>query len=285
MRLSYLNLGDTVGYDEYNALVYMLQTRDYPISETIKLMPSGYTGKLGTYSLTYDKDYLAFRDDDLQILNNEGYFKVSCVSNLNATFTLIFQGNEYVSSSDGTIIVDLAGYANNLLISNSFTIKIHYNTPYIMNQMGDDNKISSTSELKEVISTLEPDEILTLTDNITHDLTAPIPINKKVVIKSDTSVTFTPATGIKSNIFTVDDNYSLTLENLIFDGINDTENGGVIYNKGITNLNNIRFSNCQATGYGGCIYNEYGEVHTENCTFTNCTAKDGAGIYNAGDTE
>jgi hypothetical protein len=75
MRLSYLNLGDTVGYDEYNALVYMLQTRDYPISETIKLMPSGYTGKLGTYSLTYDKDYLAFRDDDLQILNNEGYFK------------------------------------------------------------------------------------------------------------------------------------------------------------------------------------------------------------------
>jgi hypothetical protein len=39
------------------------------------------------------------------------------------------------------------------------------------------------------------------------------------------------------------------------------------------------------TGYGGCIYNEYGEVHTENCTFTNCTAKNGAGIYNAGDTE
>lgn len=281
MRMKYLGLGERVGNDEFNCLVHVLLSRDYEISEMIYLNPTGFYGHYGVYVFNYNSTTIAYRDADLQVLDNTGSFSVKCNSELNATFKLYINGFVFVSNSNGEIIVDLSKFENDLLIPNNFKIEIEYNEPYINSKINTSGVISKTSELKEVIDTVEPDEVINLNSDVVHDLTSPIKINSNVTIKG-TGVISNP-NNVAGNLFIVDDDYTLHLEGITFTGFTNTGDGGVIYNNGVLSLNSCVFSNDSSSGNGGAVYNNKGDVYSDYCKFNDCKAVNGAGIFNVGD--
>lgn len=307
MRLPFLQLGDTVREDEINALIHLLITRDYPLYEIIQLKPDGFTGKLGTYTLqplnnNLLEESIAYRGDDIEILNTNKDFKLQCNSKLKATFTLeipcITEENtieilNFVSNNNGEIIISpssITNNTNNLKWDNNFKINVTYNGPYINPVYGEDNIINYTSELQQAINTSNNDTILQLTDTtIIHDIISHINVNNNLTIKGPATVkNLNPDNHTR--LIEVDNNATLTFENITFEGFSDV-NGGCIYNNGKLSIKNCKFKNCQAipetgiddTGYGGAIYNNYGEVYSTQNTYTNCEAVNGAGIYNKGD--
>lgn len=281
MRMGYLRLGDRVGNDEFNCLIHVLLSRDYDISEEVYLNPTGFFGHYGIYVFTYNSNSIAYRDADIQVLDNTGSFTVKCNSELNATFKLYINEYVFISNSNGEIIVDLNKFENGLLLPNKFKVEVEYNEPYINSKINTSGVISKTSELKEAIDTVEAGEVINLSDNVEHDITAPIKINSDVIIKGTAIIS--NSNNVVGNLFVVDDDYTLHLEGITFDGFTNSGDGGVIYNNGVLSLNACVFSNDTSSGNGGAVYNNKGEVYSDYCKFNNCKAVNGAGIFNVGD--
>ena len=284
MRLDFLQVGDNFGFDEYNAFVHILLSKKYQITENIQLNPEGYTGKFADYYLEYNPANVAFRGDDIQVLNDEATLKITCVSDLTCRFALTFQGETFYSN-EGIIIVDLFEVATDEIINNSFTVEIFYDTPYIEDKITGD-AIATTSDLREAIDTIEEGETLTLASTVIHDITESIMIKSSVTIQGATEGSTISSDGTHRNpLFVVDNNAELRISDVEFHNFTNNNNpvGAVIYNRGILNIVDSKFYKCNAAYDGACIYNEYGDVFSDTVTYEECSARNGAGIFNKGD--
>ncbi|MDD1680100.1 MAG: hypothetical protein LUQ35_00680, partial [Methanoregula sp.] len=77
------------------------------------------------------------------------------------------------------------------------------------------------------------------------------------------------------------DGGSLELVSSTFTRCSAAENGGAIAARGDTLLEDVTFSGCTATGYGGAVYIFGGSVTTDSSLFTGCTATLGGGAIAA----
>ena len=117
---------------------------------------------------------------------------------------------------------------------------------------------------------------------MTHDLDAPITINKTITLKPRNNTTL--ISGENNNnvkLFNITNTGQLYLENIHFQDWTTTTNnekGGVIYNNGELNMNNCIFYDCTNTNGDGIIYS-LGNINSDHTEFNTCTSKNGGALY------
>jgi len=91
-----------------------------------------------------------------------------------------------------------------------------------------------------------------------------------------------PESLSNGGIFIVEKGASLNLHDGILQGGNSGRSGGGIDNNGTLSLENVQVKNCQTGQNGGAIYNTGNLTLADNVTIQNCKAVNGGGIYNEG---
>lgn len=282
MRLDYFGLGNTARVDEFNALSTILLHENISIQEKIMLLSEGeYKGTFASYSTTFEEGVIDYRDEDFVIKDNDNILKITCDSEVNCYFVLTFLDKEFVSNKNNEIIVDLSYFENETVVPNQFTIGVKYDSPYIQLVDGGDG-INTTSELLEAIQLANNEAIILLENSLTHDLDAPITINKTITLKPRNNTTL--ISGENNNnvkLFNITTTGQLYLENIHFQDWTTTTNnekGGVIYNNGELNMNNCIFYDCTNTNGDGIIYS-LGNINSDHTEFNTCTSKNGGALY------
>ena len=295
MKLNYFKIGDVVKEDEINALISIFFNNQDKIKDTMVMDMDGYETDFGTYITkfydTYNDEskagYLSTNvytmGEKLVIKRPIGYIKVTCQNRLNCTYSIMFKGREY-QSGGGVISIPLQDFADEfdenefLMVDNKFDVKIKYKTPFIKDIKGDDHIINTTEELNNIIETAEDNEIIriNINNNIQHNITSPIGIDKKTVII--TGGNFISKTGVRNRIFNVTSDSRLELNNVSFTNFpNCNSDGGLINNAGECVIRDCSFITCVTTGNG--IIKSTGNLAIENTSFASCRAKNGGAIF------
>ena len=282
MRLDYLGLGDTARVDEFNALGTILLHENTNILDKIMLPYEGeYKGAFASYSAVFEEEVIDYRDEDFVIKDNDNVLKIVCDSEVNCYFVLQFMDKEFVSNKNNEILVDLSYFENETVVPNQFDVGIKYDSPYISLVDGGDG-INTTSELMEAIQLANNEAVILLENNITHDLSTPITINKTIHLQPRNSTTLITGTNNDDvKLFNITNEGKLHLEKIHFEDFTTTtsnEKGAVIYNNGELNMNNCIFYNCNNTNGEGIIYSQ-GNINSNKTEFNTCTSRNGGALY------
>lgn len=276
MRLNFFKLGDVLRVDEINAVSTILMENEVDIKGHIKLEEDGYVGIFANYLLHYAEDTIAFREEDLVVKNPSETIMIECSSDFNCYYTIKFGQQQYVSNQQNQIVIPLSEFEVDDIIPNDFIVSIKYKKPYISAVDGSDG-INLTSELEELIRVSEDNAIITLNENIVHDITEPIIINKNISLKSDTRITIQGSNH--GQLFNISDAGKLIVDNIVFDGFkSDNVDGTIISNDGKLYLNNCAFTNSENRTNDGIIYNT-GLMYSEGSVFLNCKSKNGGALF------
>lgn len=290
--------------DQYNNPI-LDENGDYQYIDRVDYLNEGIIIK--NYLIVDENgDPILDGDGNFQYEDMTGYILIEIESEFICKYKIYFGGKIWASSNN-KITIDLSeckfnevenpdGYIPDDFIKNEFKVVIDYETPFIGLLSGEDNIISTTSELYEKILTSDDETIKLIgiynfeTDRyeIIHDSTNIINVNSNINIETDHDIYIVNKNNINNKIFKVNTEGILTLNNLIFQDIkhnndNDIVHGSVIENRGELNINKCQFINCQTNGYG-TVYS-FGNLNATDCKFINCSSAYGGGIFTWKDEE